>query len=41
MRVLNERFADVDAVGIFGFAEIDAKVENTQKISVLTMKSAT
>lgn len=41
VRVLNERFADVDAVGIFGFAEIDAKVENTQKISVLTMKSAT
>ena len=40
VRVLNERFADVDAVGIFGFAEIDAKVENTQKISVLTMKSA-
>lgn len=41
VRVLNERFAEVDAVGIFGFAEIDAKVENTQKISVLTMKSAT
>lgn len=41
VRVLNERFADVDAVGIFGFAEIDAKVENTQKISVLTMKAAT
>ena len=41
VRILNERFADVDAVGIFGFAEIDAKVENTQKISVLTMKSAT
>lgn len=41
VRVLTERFADVDAVGIFGFAEIDAKVENTQKISVLTMKSAT
>lgn len=41
VRVLAERFADVDAVGIFGFAEIDAKVENTQKISVLTMKAAT
>lgn len=41
VRVLNERFADVDAVGIFGFAEIDAKVENAQKISVLTMKSST
>lgn len=41
VRVLNERFADVDAVGIFGFAEIDAKIENTQKISVLTMKAAT
>lgn len=41
VRILNERFADVDAVGIFGFAEIDAKIENTQKISVLTMKAAT
>lgn len=41
VRVLNERFADVDAVGIFGFAEIDAKIENTQKMSVLTMKAAT
>lgn len=41
VRVLTERFADADAVGIFGFAEIDAKVENTQKISVLTMKAAT
>lgn len=41
VKVLTERFADADAIGIFGFAEIDAKVENTQKISVLTMKSAT
>lgn len=40
VKVLNERFADTDAIGIFGFAEIDAKVENTQKISVLTMKAA-
>lgn len=41
VKVLTERFADADAIGIFGFAEIDAKVENTQKISVLTMKAAT
>lgn len=41
VKVLTERFADTDAIGIFGFAEIDAKVENTQKISVLTMKAAT
>lgn len=41
VKVLNERFADENAIGIYGFAEIDAKVENAQKISVLTMKSAT
>lgn len=41
VKVLTERFADVDAIGICGFAEIDAKVENAQKISVLTMKAAT
>ena len=40
-KVLRERFADENAIGIYGFAEIDAKVENAQKISVLTMKSAT
>ncbi len=41
VKVLAERFADENAIGIYGFAEIDAKVENAQKISVLTMKSAT
>ena len=41
VKVLNERFADENAIGIYGFAEIDAKVENAQKISALTMKSAT
>lgn len=41
VKVLTERFADENAIGIYGFAEIDAKVENAQKISVLTMKSAT
>lgn len=41
VKVLNERFADENAIGIYGFAEIDAKVENAQKISVLTMKAAT
>ena len=41
VKVLSERFADENAIGIYGFAEIDAKVENAQKISVLTMKSAT
>lgn len=41
VKVLSERFADENAIGIYGFAEIDAKVENAQKISVLTMKSTT
>lgn len=41
VKVLSERFADENAIGIYGFAEIDAKVENAQKISVLTMKAAT
>lgn len=41
VKVLNERFADENAIGIYGFAEIDAKVENAQKISVLAMKAST
>ena len=41
VRVLNERFAGVVAVGVLGFAVIDAEVEGTLGISVLTMKSAT
>lgn len=41
VKVLNERFVDENAIGIYGFAEIDAKVENAQKISVLAMKAST
>ena len=40
-KVLAERFAEENAIGIVGFDEIDAKGENAQKISVHTMKSAT
>jgi len=35
IQILNERFATQHAVGVVGWAEIDAKVENAQKLAVL------
>lgn len=39
IQVLREHFATQHAVGVVGWTEMDAKVENEQKISVLTMKA--
>ena len=40
IEVLREKFADQHAVGVIGWAELDAKVENAQKLAKLTMASA-
>lgn len=37
VQVLREKYATQHAVGVVGFTELDAKVENAQMISVLTM----
>lgn len=39
IEVLRERFATQHAVGVVGWLEMDAKVENAQKIAKLTMKA--
>lgn len=39
IQVLREHFATQHAVGVVGWTEMDAKVENEQKISALTMKA--
>jgi len=39
VQVLREKFADEHAVGIICWMEVDAKVENKQKIAVLAMKA--
>lgn len=40
IQVLREHFAIQHAVGVVGWTEMDAKVENEQKIAVLTMAAA-
>ena len=40
IQVLREHYATQHAVGVVGWTELDAKVENEQKISVLTMGAA-
>jgi len=40
IEVLREKYADQHALGVIGWVEMDAQIENAQKISVLTMKSA-
>ena len=40
IEVLREKFADQHAVGVIGWAELDDKVENAQKLAKLTMASA-
>ena len=40
IQVLREHFATQHAVGVVGWTEMDAKVENEQKIAVLTMAVA-
>lgn len=40
VEVLREKYADQHAVGVICWMELDAKVENTQKIAVLAMKTA-
>ena len=38
IEVLREKFATQHAVGVVAWLEMDAKVENAQKIAKLTMK---
>ncbi len=40
VEVLREKYATQHAVGVVGWAEIDAKVENAQKIAKLVMKAS-
>lgn len=40
IQILNEKYATQHAVGVIAWVELDAKVENTQKIAVLKMKKA-
>lgn len=40
IQVLREKYATQHAVGVVGWVEMDAKVENPQKISVLTMAAS-
>ena len=40
IEVLRERFATEHAIGVVGWLEMDAKIENEQKIAVLKMKAA-
>lgn len=39
VEVLRERYADEHAIGVIGWVELDGKVSNQQKISVLVMAS--
>ena len=41
IQVLTERFATQHAVGVVAWGELDAKVEDTQKIAVAVTGSAT
>ena len=34
IQILLEKFATQHAIGVCGYSELDAKVENTQKIAV-------
>lgn len=40
IQVLTELFATQHAIGIVAFAEVDAKIENAQKIAALAMKAS-
>ena len=40
IEVLRERFATEHAIGVVGYIECDAKIENEQKIAVLKMAAA-
>lgn len=40
IQILNEKYATQHAVGVIAWVELDAKVENAQKIAVLKMKKA-
>lgn len=40
IEVLRERYAPQHAIGVVGFIEVDAKVADQQKISVLQMKAS-
>lgn len=40
IEVLRERFATEHAIGVVGWLEMDAKIENEQKIAVLKMKAS-
>lgn len=40
IQVLNEKYAEQHAIGIVGWMEADAKVENAQKLAKLVMKAA-
>lgn len=40
IEILREKYSTQHAIGVVGWIEIDAKVENAQKISKLVMKSA-
>ena len=41
MEVLREKYAEQHAVGVVAWLEMDAKIENDQKIAVLKMKATT
>lgn len=41
IEVLYEKYATQHAVGVVGWIELDAKVENAQKLAMLTMKAGT
>lgn len=40
IEVLRERFATEHAIGVVGWMEMDAKIENEQKIAILKMKAS-
>ena len=40
IEVLREKYATQHAVGVVGWLEMDAKIENQQKIAVLKMAAA-
>ncbi len=40
IEVLREKYADQHALGVIGWVEMDAQIENAQKISVLTVKTS-
>lgn len=41
MQILREKYATQHATGIVAWTEFDAKIENTQKLSKMTMKAST